>query len=222
MPLELKCRVIGNDSFTIQWHNSNIQPSVDSSSSQDTVIDSTSVNVSNVSISNDSWHFDLVSILTLDYEMAAGYYWCAVSIDSMTLNPSQVLHVSTCPFNNDEKIDDMSECKMKIDLVDTQNCRCANGPASIDLENEQLGSMDMCPIIHGSDPSARHTHEESTTTDRASFNLDLSTISPYVWIVVGITFALLVTIIIIMLSAIVYLNHKKNKIRGTAIYYTTC
>ena len=60
---------------------------------------------------------------------------------------------------------------------------------------------------------------ESTTTDETpNLNLSLSSGFPmhYIWVIVGIAFAILIAIIILVLIAIVYLNHKKNKIRGTA------
>ena len=107
---------------------------------------------------------------------------------------------------------------MQVDLFETlMTDRCAEDPASIDdIQKVQLGSTEMCAI------------EKSTTTDdTAAFSSpDQSTTSPtaasgssmqYAWMIVGIAFGALIVIIVVMLIAIVYLNHKRNKIRGKAM-----
>ena len=254
LPLELKCRVSGNDNFTIQWHysNSSSPPSQDNSTSLKTVILETN-NMFNVYIdelANDS----LVSVLTVrftNFDMATGYYWCTVNANESTPNPSQVLHISICPSNHDvamakcmtnvslselspgcadhnimKNIDSMIEevhlgCISKThgSTVTTDNytsekstttgTRCADPMGNIDIEEVQLGCISK---THGSPVTTdSYTSEKSTTTDQSTISLASGY---YVWMIVGIAFVLLIAIIIVMLIAIVYLNHKKNKIRG--------
>ena len=185
--------------------------------------------------------FVLVSILTLNYEMADGYYWCTVNASDPTPNPSQVVNISTYPFTGETTENNLTKCNPNISLFETpMPPRCANDPVSIDIENVQLGSTEMFemkdlvttfdikePTTHGREllPTRdSYTSEESTTIDRSFTDLDQSTISPsnqfpmhFIWMIVGIAFVLLIAIIIVMLIAIVYLNHKKNKIRGEAV-----
>ena len=235
LPLELRCQVQGNDNFTIQWHysNSSVPPTQDTITSMETVIiDSIKETVLTPWI--------LLSILTLEYNLAAGYYWCTVNASDSTPNPSQVLHIiSTCPFNGDAAM--TPKCITNIGLFEAPAIsRCANHNVSIDVEDVQLGSTEMCEMkstvttldikestMHGGEPSPAtdsYTSEEPTTTERTFIDHEQSTTSPsnqfpmhYVWVIVGIAFVLLIAIIIIMLIAIVYLNHKKNKLKGKAI-----
>jgi hypothetical protein len=185
------------------------------------------------------------SILTLEYNLAAGYYWCTLNASDSTPNPSQILNISTCPFNGDTAT--MPKCMTNIGLFETPGMdRCADHNVSIDIMDVQLGSTELCEvkattvttfditesISHRSDPlptteldyeSYTSDPEEPVTTftERTSIDHKQSTTSPtngfpmqYVWLIVGIAFVLLVAIIVIMLIAIVYLNHKKNKIGG--------
>ena len=109
---------------------------------------------------------------------------------------------------------------MQVNLFENLTTdRCADySPAVDNIQKVQLGSTELCAI-----KDLNKDVEESTTTDEALTNLDQSTIMTssasgfpmyYVWMIVGITFGILIAVIIIMLIAIVYLNHKKNKIRG--------
>ena len=267
LPLELRCQVTGNTNnyFTIQWHysNSSSPPLQYNNSSVENVIHNDSEAV--LEIREDKLgSIAVVSKLTLDYNLAAGYYWCTVmNASDSTPNPSKVLNISTCPFNGDTPAStNLAKCNPNISLFETPMIiTCADHNVSIDIENVQFGSTEMCAdvdkdpdtkettmhgsepsptmnsytsdiketIMHGSEPSPTmnsYTSEERITADRTSPILDVSTISPssgfpmhIIWMIVGIAFALLIAIIIVMLIAIVYLNHKKNKIRGTA-YYT--
>ena len=242
LPLQLNCHVLGNNNFTIQWHYSNSPPAQDSVTSKGTIIDSTSIASQVLSPSV------LVSTLTLEYNQAAGYYWCTVNASDSTPNPSQILNIitlssGTCPFNGDAPM--IPKCMTNIALFEipgTNRSRCADHNVSIDIVDVQLGSVEPCemkdtattldiiePVTQQSNPSPTtgdntYTSEKPATTERTSINHELSTISltrsnqfpmHYVWMIVGVAFVLLIAIIIIMLIAIIYLNHKKNKIRGT-------
>ena len=175
--------------------------------------------------------FVVISTLVLNYEIrAAGYYWCTVmNANYPTPNPSQVLNISTCPFNGDTTSLNLVKCNHRISLFDTpRTARCANYDVSIDTESMQLGSCadvidDKGSIttttLHGSESlptTDSYKTEERTFPDFESTILP-SSVFPmrYVWMIVGIAFALLIAIIIIVLIAIVYLNHKKKKIKGT-------
>lgn len=212
LPLELRCQVTGNDNFTIRWHYSNNPPSQDNSSSVNTVLESNEMlNVK----AQELQPLNLVSVLTVnftDFEMAAGYYWCTVKTDESTPNPSQVLHISICPINGNAM---MTNCMTNISLFE-DTTRCANHDGNIDIENVQLGCTDK---THRSTTDSYAIIEESTTTDQLTVSPSSGFPMHFIWMIVGIAFALLIAIIIVMLIAIVYLNHKKNKIRGTA-YYT--
>ena len=252
MPLELTCQVsqtADSDNFTIQWHysSSSSPPSLDNNTSTDTILES---KVHTVEIKNDTVTQNRIisrtSVLKLtNYtEMASGYYWCTVNPISFnqTLNPSQVINVTICPFTGDKAGNVGEKCKMQVNLCETpMPDRCADHPASINITNVHFQGMcmnddnkksttvttlDITETIHASEPLATthgHTSKESTTTDTEGTypNLDLSLSNQfpmyYVWMIVGIAFGILVAIIIIMLIAIVYLNHKKNKIRGKTI-----
>ena len=139
----------------------------------------------------------------------------------------------------------MPKCTTNIGLFEipgTNRSRCADHNVSIDIVDVQLGSVEPCemkdsattlditePVTQQSNPSpttddGTYTSEEPATTERTSVNHELSTTSltrsnqipmHYVWMIVGVAFVLLIAIIIIMLIAIIYLNYKKNKIRGT-------
>ena len=129
---------------------------------------------------------------------------------------------------------------MRVDLFENADNRCADHPASISITNVHFQEMCMATDdnnksttvttlarteeTHTSQPLAtdEYTSKQLTTTDiDGTFqNLDLSTSNQfpmhYIWMIVGIAFALLVAIIVVMLIAIVYLSHKKNKIRCKA------
>ncbi len=211
----------------------------DTVTSKENIIDSTNY----INITAELLSQSLVSILTLEYNLAAGYYWCTLNASDSTPNPSQILHInSTCPFNNGDAAM-MPKCEGNIGLFETPGLgtnRCADHNVSIDINDVQLGSTELCEMkattvttfditestSHKSEslPTTdyeSHTSEGQATTERTSINREQPTTSPtsgfpmhYVWLIVGIAFVLLVAIIIIMLIAIVYLNHKKNKIRG--------
>ena len=180
----------------------------------------------------------------LNYEMAAGYYWCTViNAGYPTPNPSQVLNISTCPFSGDTTSLKCNGSHIRLSDTPSTN-RCANHNVSIDEENVLFGTCDANndkpstdikeTAMHGSTSEPLTTTddsyktEERTTTDRTLPDLDPdSTMLPssssgfpvhFIWIIVGVAFALLIAIIIVMLIVIVYLNHKKNKFKGTAYY----
>ena len=209
----------------------------------ETVLDSKAkVQIDEQVVSNSN-PFSLASTLTLtDHESIAGYYWCTVNTSQSTHptpNPSQVLNISLCPFT-DYTVAEVGKCTMPVDLFERQSNRCADQLASIEIVPGNVQFPGICMIdddnnkptttlgikepIHTSEPSATtdsDTSDESTTADGMFTNHDQSTSSPssgfpmhYVWMIVAIAFTLLLAIIIVMLIAIIYLNHKKNKIRG--------
>ena len=231
VPLELICQVYSNinsDNFTIRWHYSNSYspPSEGNSTSMETVIVGSNNNMIEIKMQDNNTNSQVSMLRLTNYgnstETASGYYWCTVQSAHETFsNPSQVVNIDICPFTG-SKADwqsVMDDCPMQVNLSEnlTTN-RCAEGTPTVYIEKVQLGSTELCAI-----KDLNQDIEESTTTDEALTNLDQSTImtSPasgfpmyYVWMIVGITFGILIAVIIIMLIAIVYLNHKKNKIRG--------
>lgn len=235
VPLELICQVYSNvnsHNFTIRWHysNSSSQPSPDNSTSMETVIPGSNDSMIEINVQDNNTN-PKVSILRLtnygnSTEMASGYYWCTVQSTLETLsNPSRVLNIDICPFTGSKADWQLVEddCPMQVNLFENLTTdRCADSSPAVDnIQKVQLGSTELCAI-----KDLNEDVEESTTTDEALTNLDQSTTmtSPasafpmhYVWMIVGIAFGILIAIIIIMLIAIVYLNHKKNKIRGKTV-----
>ena len=222
VPLELICQVDStiNDSFTIQWHysDSSSPPSKNNSISMETIL----VRNNMIEIYNTSPQVSMLRLTNYsnNTEMASGHYWCTVQYQTLeTLsNPSKVVNINICPFTgNKAEEQGMDGCAVQVNLVVMTN-RCAEDAASIVIEKVQLGSNEMCAM-----EDLDQDVEESTTTDEAFPNHDQSTIMILptsgfpmynVWMIVGIAFGILITIIIVMLIAIIYLNHKKNKIRG--------
>ena len=231
LPLELRCQVMftDNDSFTIQWHysNSSSPPSVGNSTSLETVLENKIESGIMIEIEYDTNSQLSVLRLTNYSETASGHYWCTVNTTQPTLNPSHVINVNICLFPGKTESEELNMCStLQVDLFEdlAGMLRCAdNETLSIgDIEKVQLGSM--CAI-----EDLDRDVEESTTTvidlDQTFSLLDQSPTSPatsgfpmrYIWMIVGIAFGVLIIIIIIMLAAIIYLNHKKNKIRGNSI-----
>ena len=147
--------------------------------------------------------------LTNYSEEDSGFYWCTVQSDNETLpNPSKVINITICSLTSN-KVEDTEECGL---FKSPEKTRCADHSSMTigDIDKVQLGPTEACIIKN---------LETSTTADTTFPNPDqsepTSSVS-HVWMIVGIVFAIiLIAIIILMLIAIVYLNHKKNKIRGT-------
>lgn len=253
LPLQLSCQIQGNDNFTIQWHycdsNSSFPPAQGTITSKETLINSTNYNITRQLLNTSQPSLiSVLSVLTVEYNQATGYYWCTVNASDSTPNPSQVLNItSTCPFNGDAIM--MPKCMTNIGLFETlgsNRFRCADHNMSIDIVDVQLGSIELCEMkgtattfditesITHTDRSesssttnyGSYTSEEQATTERISINHEHSTTSPtnqfpmhYVWMIVGVAFVLLIAIIIVMLIAIIYLNHKKNKIRSNFVHW---
>lgn len=155
--------------------------------------------------------------LTNYNETVSGYYWCMVqSADHETPNPSQVININICPFTGN--IGQGDECKTQVDLFESpEPSRCADHPLNIGkIVMVQLQPTETCPINN-----LETSTSADTTLNQSSISESTSSVFPmhYVWMIVGIAFVLLITVIIVMLIAIVCLKRKKNKIRGTA-YYT--
>ncbi len=178
-------------------------------------------------IHNDSFQ---ESVLRLTYsETASGHYWCTVNTtqpDQDTPNPSHVVNINICPKADSEGL--QTVCSTQVDLFEPMD-RCANDIptiADIYIEEVQLWSKEICVI--------ENRGEDATTTDETFPSRDQSTQSTtsptsasgfpmqYVWMIVGIAFGALIVIIVIMLAAIIYLNYKKNKIKGKAIFRSMC
>lgn len=242
LPLKLRCQVTGVDNFTIQWHHSNSSspPSLENSTSIETLVDNLD-NVQNEELPNAA--YSLISVLTIrarDYDTVDGYYWCTVNASHPTPNPSQVLRISTCPFIGDSV--EPTKCSTEVELSESKT-RCASNNASIDIVDEAFGSIEQCEVKNSvsSTPETSSNKEtttqatEAATADISSFRegstittiqsdetfpiLELSSSSGFpmyfIWMIIGIAFAILVVIIVLMLVAIVYLSHKRNEIRGT-------
>jgi hypothetical protein len=179
-----------------------------------------------------------ISVLRLtNYsETATGHYWCTVNTTQPGQEapyPSHVINIIICPFSSKTGSEGCStEMVLFQDPMGME--RCADvAPTTEDIiiiEEEQLGSKDLCAIKNHDRDVEEST---ATVTDETSFppstSPDQSTNSPnsgfpmrYVWMIVGIAFGALIIIIVIMLATIIYLNHKKNKIKGKAIFRSMC
>ena len=117
--------------------------------------------------------------------------------------------------------------------------RCTNFPESIDIVSALCQIKDeggtSIPTNSSTRPTLGITDFDAKTTTMANRQVSdpdqstsqfsdpvQSTDSPseafpmhLIWMTVGIVFAILFGIIVIMLIIIVFLNHKKNRIRGT-------
>ena len=161
-----------------------------------------------------------VSMLRLtDYinstEMVSGYYWCTVQSDNRTLSsPSNVVNIDICPFPHIKADEYMDSCLIHVDMFKNVTTNgCVGDSTNLNVGKVQLG------VCATEDPVTNPlSTDEPASTDEVFPTLDQPTISPsrmnYVWMIVGIAFGILIVIIVIMLIAIVYLNHKKNKIKG--------
>ena len=226
--------------FNGHHSNSSSPPSPDNSTSMETLVDNLDRIQTELNLANNL--NSLFSVLTVtDYGTADGYYWCTVNAIRPTHNPSQVLRISTCPFIGDSV--GSKKCSVEVELSELTN-RCASDNASIDVVEEQFGSIEQCDVKDSvSTPETTSTKETAThtivtntaTTDTSTFS-EVSTISTttqsdqtfpvvdtssssgfpmhFIWMIIGIAFATLVVIIVLMLIGIAYLNHKRIKIRG--------
>ena len=227
LPLELRCQVMSTDDFTIQWHysNSSSPPSVYNSTSLETVLENKTESDIMIKIVYDTSSQLSVLTLTNYSETASGHYWCTMNTtqpDQPTLNPSYVININICLFPDKTQSEELNMCSTsQVNLFeDLQRCADSETLSIGDIEKVQLGSM--CAI-----EDLDEDVEESTTTvtDQTFSLLDQSPTSPatsgfpmrYIWMIVGIAFGVLIVIIVVILAAIIYLNHKKNKIRGSSI-----
>ena len=216
---------MSTDNFTIQWHysDSSSPPSVDNSTSMETILEDKTDTMIEIMYNTN---FQLSVLRLTNYsETASGHYWCTVNTTDpgqATLNPSHVININICLFPDKTENEESNVCStpqvdLYEDLAGMQRCADSDTLSIGAIEKVQLGSM--CAI-----EDLDNDVEESTTTvtDETFPSLDQSPTSPatsgfpmrYVWMIVGISFGILIVIIVIMLVAIIYLNHKKNKIRG--------
>ena len=226
MPLVLICQVYSNvnDSFTIQWHysNSSSRPSLVNSTSMETIINESNIMI-NINESDITADVKESTLTLTNYsnsaEMVSGYYWCTVQSSGTLSNPSHVVDISIMLCSNEEKghAQGIDNCEMQVDLFETVMTECADEAEAMNLyvEKVQLGLCAPKDLV--ANPTSIYT-DEPTSTREVFPTLDQSTVSPsrmnYVWMIVGIAFGILIVIIVIMFIAIVYLNHKKNKIKG--------
>ena len=168
------------------------------------------------------------------------------SSNRMTPNPSQVLYISPLCFLEsltDGSAMAQDSCSM-LNLYEVPtSSRCTNFPESIDIVSAlcqitdegrtsvpsnsytnqgfkpTLGTTDFdaktTTMANGqvSDQSTSQVSDPDQSTNSSSGAFPLH----FFWMIVGIVFAILFGLIVIMLIIIVYLNHKKNRIRGTAV-----
>ena len=242
--LKLLCQVSGPEElFTIQWYYSMYLPGENNSSLGNQLSQG---NVTTQVISQNVTGQTVVSLLTLDVsanDEISGYYWCSVNSSSnSTLNPSQVVKISTDCFSGDDHTNKM-KCMGSVNLnaIDGQP-RCADRNVSIDVVD--AWDQESCPTGTTENktydlPTTTVGYESDvlTSTDKVTSVItdgEMTTTSPVttsdsstralppplgsqtqlVWISVGIVFALLIVIIAVLVAVIVCLNHKKNKIKG--------
>lgn len=116
-----------------------------------------------------------------------------------------------------------------VDAWDSDLCQIFEPPTTppqpMTVESTKNNDIIPSSTDNVNDISDSTMYTSTTANNQEVSNSDQSTNSPstdvpmhFIWIAVGIAFAILLLIITIMVVAIVYLTHKKNKIKGIYKY----
>ena len=137
----LKCGVVSEHDFSLNWHHSKSIPESGNVFNHTTFITNSSTTVINTTTaaSVQSAHYSQMSQLTLHGfdDKGDGYYWCSVANSGSNVqvqNPSVILHIVHnvhCKANNEQS------CNGDISLYTQSLSRCADQATSIDIVQAQ-------------------------------------------------------------------------------------
>ena len=234
-----------NNNFKIQWHHSNSSPSSQSISSMQSVVDKAEFDIQEETFSfalfskirldydeADGYYWCMVTNAShptsnpSQVVNISTYHFTGDTATTVTNKCITSIGLSEPTLSSRCANDPVSIDIVNVQLGSTEMFETKVPVTTSDIKEttSQVHESDTEPLPT---TDISYTSEEirTTVTERISTSIDFeqSTISSaaqfpmhYIWTIVGIAFVLLIAIIIIMLIAILYLNHKKNKIRGDA------